>query len=411
MRLYRPVFRVFVLTLLTLPWAGSLVSRAQVPERTHGQHASATASELRNTPVTLPAPEAPDAVGRLFAAFNDTLGSQIAAEAVSRLFAAYNDTLGASFMTDAASRLFAVSNDTLGASFSNDAASRLFAVSNDTLGTQIATDAVSRMFSALNDTSSSAVIVTDAVSRLFTAYNDTTPGPFAAGDAVSRLVTAYNDTVTTTGPTDAMSRLFAAFNSQLIAPRAASTVRDTIRFDWSPTSGFDSYRLYVATAASAGAIFDSVSVGSDTTAAYATGLADGVRYFARLGGSVDGGSSFTDFSPFNSGTLIDQTAPQTSVATGPAPGGYTNAEPVLLTFTGTDNGSSSDGAWTAARSLHQPRSRRPRSPVSPRARTRSRCSRWTRPVTPTRAPRCAISRWTARRPRRRSSAARPRTRS
>jgi len=104
-----------------------------------------------------------------------------------------------------------------------------------------------------------------------------------------------------------------------------------------PDERFNYYRLFVATGPNAAAIFDSVSVGPDTTALYPASLTEGVRYYARVAGSKDGGVTFADVSAFNAGTLIDRTAPNATIVSGPSDGSFIGATDTTFVLSGTDS--------------------------------------------------------------------------
>ena len=256
-------------------------------------------------------------------------------EAISRGFSVRTDTLPAFAYREAFSRELTLRVDASVAAVGTDAYSRPFALRSDTATTPFAYhDAFTRQLSVLTDTSSVTPVGKEAYSRPFALRSDTATTPFTLIEAFTRQVSILTDTTAvapigkevlsrpfavrtdTLGPfayTEANSRALLAYRTSLGIPFAAACSNDSLKLHWSRTAGFNFYRVYLAASASAAAVFDSVSVGADTTAAFATGLTEGVRYFVRLGGSQDGGNTFVEFTAFNTGTLIDRTTPSVGI--------------------------------------------------------------------------------------------------
>ena len=237
------------------------------------------------------------------------------------------------------SRLLTVRVDTLTAPFAyREAIGRQISLRADTSsGPLPIQEAFSRPLALRTDTLTAPFAYREAIGRQVSVLTDTTPAP-SGKEAFSRLVAIRTDTLTAPfAYTEAHSRPFLVYRTSLGVPLAASCSKDSLIFYWTPTSDFNYYRLFVATGPNAAAIFDSVSVGPDTTALYPASLTEGVRYYARGAGSKDGGVTFADVSAFNAGTLIDRTAPNATIVSGPSDGSFIGATDTTFVLSGTDS--------------------------------------------------------------------------
>lgn len=280
------------------------------------QKAEGPPGSAQNQPT---APSSTGAVGdttvsRFVAVRVDTGGPGALSEAFSRPMSVRSDTLPAFAYTEAIGRPLTVRIDTAAAPLGLEVYSRPFAARSDTLTAPFSfTEAFTRQLSVLTDTSSTSALITEAYSRPFTVRSDTLTAPFSFTEAITRPFAVRSDTLGTLfAYAQAFTRQLSVLATRFV-PVAASCATNSISFHWASVPSFNFYRVYISTAPTNAAVIDSISVGSDTTATYATGLIDGVRYYARVAGSANGGATFDPFSVFNSGTLIDRTTPSASV--------------------------------------------------------------------------------------------------